>query len=127
MDLVEADFKPPYLDTDQWPITHHVEILTINPNDAPDANTGLRPPTVTMVQRTRDFNANLQKELLSESKQDSKIKSQEFSKFLVDKKAVKIQTAAILATLRIFHGHLARSKCTGFLFKFTFTITPTMI
>ena len=41
-----------------------------------------------MMEQTYIFDANLQKELLLEYKQDSKNKSQEYTKFLVDKKAL---------------------------------------
>ena len=50
--LVEMDFMPTYPDADQWSTTHHVEIETVNPNDAPDAVTGSRPPTATMARQT---------------------------------------------------------------------------
>ena len=42
--LVETDFTPPYLDTNQWSTTHHVEIDTVDPNNQLNPNTGLRPP-----------------------------------------------------------------------------------
>ena len=41
-----------------------------------------------MIERTQVFDANLQKELLSEYERDSKNKSQEYAKFLADKKAL---------------------------------------
>ena len=41
-----------------------------------------------MMEQTRIFDANLQKELLSEYECDSKNKSQEYAKFLADKKAL---------------------------------------
>ena len=73
INLVEADFTPQYPNTDQWSVTHHVEIITINPNDTPDATTGVHPPTVTMAWKIYVFNVNLQKELLSEFEWNSKI------------------------------------------------------
>ena len=45
IDLVEADFTPPYLDVDQWSTTHHVKNITVNPTNALDVVTGERPPT----------------------------------------------------------------------------------
>ena len=48
----------------------------------------LRLPTITMRQQTNVFDANPQKELLSEFEQDSKIKPQEYSKFLAGKKTL---------------------------------------
>ena len=41
IDLVEADFKPPYSDIDWWSFNHHVEIRTVNPTDLVAAD-GLR-------------------------------------------------------------------------------------
>ena len=41
-----------------------------------------------MMEQTHVFDANLQKELLSEYKRDSKNKYQEYAKFLADKKAL---------------------------------------
>ena len=38
-DLVEKDFTPPYPDANRWSTTHHVEILTVKPNDQLDPNT----------------------------------------------------------------------------------------
>ena len=87
INLFETNFIPPYSDTNQWFTTHHVEIATVDPNNQLDPNTGLRPPTVTMSWQTNVFNANLRKELLSEFEWNLKIKSQEYSKFLADKKA----------------------------------------
>ena len=59
IDQVEAAFTPSYPDVDRWSTTYHVKIATINPNNTPDSNTGLRPPIVTMSQRTHIFNPNL--------------------------------------------------------------------
>ena len=78
----------PYLDTNQWSTTHHVQVSTINPTNVSDAVTGERPACFEMMERTHVFDTNLQKELLSEYKRDSKNKSQEYSKFLADKKAL---------------------------------------
>ena len=41
-----------------------------------------------MMEQTHVFDTNLQKELLSEYKRNSKNKSQEYAKFLADKKAL---------------------------------------
>ena len=49
---------------------------------------GLHPTHFEMMERTHFFDANIQKELPSEYKQDSKNKSQEYAKFLADKKAL---------------------------------------
>ena len=64
-----------------------MKIRTINPADLA-ATDDSRPPTITMAQQTHVFDANLQKELLSEFERNSKIKSQEFSKFVANKKAL---------------------------------------
>ena len=48
----------------------------------------MRPIRFEMIKQTHVFDANLQKELLSEYKQNSKKKSQEYAKFLADKKAL---------------------------------------
>ena len=87
INLVEADFTQSYLDTDRWSITHHVEIRTVNQAKAAAAN-GSRTPTITMARKTHIFDANIQKQLLSEFKQNFKIKAQEFSKIVADKKVL---------------------------------------
>ena len=74
-DLVEMDFMPPYLDANQWSTTHHVQVSTVNPNDAADRVTGKRPVHFQMMEQTHIFDANLQLELLSEYECDSKNKS----------------------------------------------------
>ena len=85
--LVEAYFTLPYPDTDLWSTTHHVEIRTVNPANFAAVD-GSRPSTIAMAQKSHFFDANLQKELLSEFEQNSKTKSQEFSKFVADKTAL---------------------------------------
>ena len=52
------------------------------------AANGLRPARLEMMERKHVFDTNLQKELLSEHKRDSKNNSQEYAKFLVYKKAL---------------------------------------
>ena len=86
--LVEAAFTLIYSDTNQWSNTYNVDIRTINPTAAILADDGSSLQTITLEQQTNIFNANLQKQLLSEFDQKSKIKSQEFSKFVADKKAL---------------------------------------
>ena len=78
---------PPYLDANQWSTTHHVQVSTVNPMDVPLAN-GSRPECFDMMERAHVFDANLQKEQLSEYKQNSKNKSQEYTKILADMKAL---------------------------------------
>ena len=55
--------------------------------DVSEAN-GSRPTRVETLEQTHAFDTNLMKELLLEYELDSKIKSQEYSKFLANKKAL---------------------------------------
>ena len=48
-DLVEADFIPPYPDSDLWSNTYDVEITTVDQTAAPLAN-GERPPIIRLEQ-----------------------------------------------------------------------------
>ena len=59
INLVETNFIPTYPDTNRWSNTRHVEIETVNPNIAPDTDTGLYPCIITLVQRTHVFDTNL--------------------------------------------------------------------
>ena len=79
---------PPYPNATQWSTTHQVQVITIDPNNNPNAVTGERPVCFQMMERTHVFDTNLQKEWLSEYERDSKNKSQENAKFLTDKKAL---------------------------------------
>ena len=76
-----------YPNTNQWSTTHHVQIATVNPNATVGVNvvTNERPVTYETVEQTIVMDVNLQKQLLSEYKRNSKNKSQEYHKFLVDK------------------------------------------
>ena len=58
------------------------------PNAAIDPATGVRPPINVVVEQTHVFEANLQKLLLSEYEQKFKIKSEGYTKFVADKKAL---------------------------------------
>ena len=49
---------------------------------------GLCPPRFETLEQTHVFDTNFTKQLLSEYKQDSKIKTQEYTKFFTDKKAL---------------------------------------
>ena len=66
---------------------YHVYIDTVDPVAAVDA-TGARPTISTMVEKTHNFDANLQKQLLSEYNQNSKIKTQKWAKLIADKKSL---------------------------------------
>ena len=78
---------PTYPNAIQWSTTNHEQISTVNPLDVPAAD-GSRLAHFEIMEQTHAFNANFQKELLLEYKRDSKNKSQEYTKFLVDKKAL---------------------------------------
>ena len=66
-----------------------LELLTQMTNQTQlNTTTGLHPCTATMARQTNVFNPNLQKELLSEFDWNSKIRSQEYSKFLANRKAL---------------------------------------
>ena len=87
-DLVETDCMPIYPDATQLSNTHQMEIQTVNPTANVVPNTGLRPPITIVVQKSHVFDANLQKWLLLQYKQNSKIKSEEYAKFVANKKAL---------------------------------------
>ena len=82
-DLVETDFMPTYPNANLWSTTHHVQVSTVNPTNALDTVTGERPACFEMMEQTHVFDANFQKEQLSEYKRNSKNKSQEYTKFLL--------------------------------------------
>ena len=86
--LEEADFIPPYPNSDQWLNTYSIEIKTVNLNANQVQGTDERPPIIMFEQRTHVLDANLQKQLLSNFKQKSKIKPQKYSKFITDKKVL---------------------------------------
>ena len=85
--LVKADSTPPYQDSDLWSNTYNIEITTVNKLAVPLANSKLLP-IIKLEKKTHVFKANLQKQLLSDFDQKFKIKSQEYSKFVADKKAL---------------------------------------
>ena len=86
-DLVKTDFMPPYR-ANLWSTTHHVQVSIVDPNDNADEDTDERSVCYQIIYQIHVFDANLQKELLSEYERNSKNKSQEYAKFLVDKKAL---------------------------------------
>ena len=88
IDLVELYLMPKYPDATRWLSTHHVDIQTVAPGAKVDATTGLRPCVPIVVEKKHVYDANLQKQLLWEYKQNSKNKSVEYAKFLVNKKAL---------------------------------------
>ena len=80
---------PAYLDTNQWSSTHHIQIAIVNPNATEGVNAVTNdkcPVTYQTVEQTIVTDTNLQKQLLSDYECNSKNKSQEYTKFLADKK-----------------------------------------
>ena len=89
-DKVEDDFMPAYPDANRWSSTHQVQIAIVDPNatEGVKAITNEHPVTYNTVEQTNVTDANLQKQLLLVYKRNSKNKSQEYTKFLADKKSV---------------------------------------
>ena len=87
-DLVETDFMPAYPNANWWSTTYHVQVPTVDSEARADDVTNKRPVTYRVLEQTIITYANLQKELLSEYKRNSKNKSQEYNKFLADKKSL---------------------------------------
>ena len=81
-------FLPTYPDTGRWSNTYHVEVRTVDPAAQPDANTGLCPLVTKVHEKTHVFNPNLQKQLLSEHDMKCKLKLQEWSKPLANKRSL---------------------------------------
>ena len=65
-DPVEIDFMPDYLDANLWSTTYHVHVSIINQDNDPDDATSEPLVCYQMMEQTHVFDANLQKELLSE-------------------------------------------------------------
>ena len=82
------DFIPTYPDATQWSNTHHMEIQTVNPTTNIDATNDLHSPITIVVQKTHFFDVNLHKRLILQHERSSKIKSEEYAKFLTNKKAL---------------------------------------
>ena len=78
---------PAYPDAIRWSTTHHVQITSVNPTARLVEGINMRPVTYQVMEQTIVTGANLQKQLLSEYKRNSKNKSQEYTKFLADKKS----------------------------------------
>ena len=84
---VILDFTPTYPLASQWSDKYYVEVTTVNPTGARDAN-GDRIPIQEMQKRTNIHNPSLQKELLSAHDLKSNIQLQEWYKLTADKKAL---------------------------------------
>ena len=88
-DLVEADFMPPYPDIALWSHAHQIQIATVADRAALVVGSATeRVATYELVDKTIVTNAKLQMQLLLDYKRNSKLKSQEYSKFLRDKKSL---------------------------------------
>ena len=76
-DQVEDDFMPDYPDANLWSHTHQIQVATVaaGATRIEYSLTGERVTTYKVVDETIVTNANLQKQLLSEYKRNSKIKS----------------------------------------------------
>ena len=81
IDLDEADSTPPYPNSDLWSNTYDVEIKTVDRLIVSLGNSN-GPVIIVVEQRIYVFDANLQSKLLLDFDQKSKIKSQEYSKFV---------------------------------------------
>ena len=81
-------YFPDYLDARNWSRELNVKINTVDPSALPDATTGLCPNIKLLTTKTCIFDTNLQKQKLSEYNLGSKIKQQEWNKYIADKKAV---------------------------------------
>ena len=89
-DKVKDDFMPAYPNANLWSNTHQIQVATVAAGVAliEGSTTGQHVTTYQLVDQTIVTNANLQKQLLSEYERNLKNKSQEYSKFLTDKKSL---------------------------------------
>ena len=89
-DKVENDFMPAYPNANLWYNTHQIQVASVQPGVTLVEGTATNERVVTYqtVEQTIVTNANLQKQLLSQYKRNFKNKSQEYSKFLQDKKSL---------------------------------------
>ena len=89
-DQVEGDFMLPYPNATIWPHTHQIQVATVTERAIliKGSLSSKRVATYDFVNKTIVTDVNLQKELLSEYKRNSKLKFQEYSKFLQDKKSL---------------------------------------
>ena len=89
-DKVEDDFMLAYPDINLWSNTHQIQVATFAAGATWIEGTATNECVTTykLVDQTIVTNKNLQKQLLLEYKRNSKIKSQEYSKSLQDKKSL---------------------------------------
>ena len=81
---------PSYPNANLWSCTHQIQVAIVAAGitQIKGSLTGERAIIYELVNETIIKDANLQKQLLSEYKHNSKIKPQEYCKFLQDKKSV---------------------------------------
>ena len=88
-DQVEGDFMPAYPNATLWSHTHQIQFTTVADWAAlVEGSLTERVINYELVNKSIFTDANLNKQLLSEYKRNSKLKSQEYSKFLQDKKSL---------------------------------------
>ena len=89
-DQVKEDCMSAYPNTTLWSHTHQIQVATVADRIAliEGTLTGERVATYELVNKTIITDPNLQQQLLSEYKCNSKLKSQEYSKFLQHNKSL---------------------------------------
>ena len=83
-----AKHFPVYPDASKWSTELNVEIKMVDPNATPYTTTSVRPNIKVLTNKIHIFEENLQKQRLSEYNLKSKIKQQEWDKYIADKNAV---------------------------------------
>ena len=68
----------------------NVEFDTVDPKATMDTTTGAHPNIKVVTKKNHVFDANLQKQLLLVYDLESKIKQQEWAKYIADKKTLMI-------------------------------------
>ena len=82
-DKVEGDSMPAYPNATLWSHTHQIQVAIVTDGAVlVEGSLTERVTTYTLVNKTIITDTNLQEQLLSEYKGNSKLKSQEYSKFL---------------------------------------------
>ena len=76
---------PVYRDARKWPRELNVEINTVDPSTLPEATTGLPPNIKLLTMKIHISDTKLQKQKFSEYDLKSKVKQQEWAKYIADK------------------------------------------
>ena len=87
-ELLKAEFLLAYPDQALWSSTYHVQTDVVDATAPVDKQTLRRPLISEMQQKSKVFNPNLQKRILSEYDLKCKLKLQEWSKLTSDKKSL---------------------------------------